>query len=45
MDLGDACCVRLAELQSGSVDFTVDEADFRIYRKHSGQPVPCVFPF
>ena len=44
MDLGDACCVRLSELLPGSVVYTVDKADFTIYRKHSRQPVPCVFP-
>jgi uncharacterized protein len=44
MDLGDACCVRLAELLSGSVVYTVDKEDFSIYRKHGRQPVPCVFP-
>ena len=44
MDLGDACCVRLAELLPGSVVYTVDRADFTIYRKHSRQPVPCIFP-
>ena len=44
MDLGDACCVRLAELFSGSVVYTVDKADFSTYRKHGRQPVPCLFP-
>jgi uncharacterized protein len=44
MDLGDACCVRLAELLPGSVVYTVDKADFSTYRKHGRQPVPCVFP-
>jgi predicted nucleic acid-binding protein len=44
IDLGDACCVRLSELLSGSVVYTVDKADFIIYRKHGRQPVPCVFP-
>ena len=44
MDLGDACCVRLAELLSGGVVYTVDQADFRVYRKHGRQPVPYVFP-
>src|SRR5262249_54576374 len=44
MDLGDACCVRLAELISGSVVYTVDKADFSVYRKNGRQPVPCVFP-
>ena len=44
MDLGDACCVRLAEILSGGVVYTVDRTDFTIYRKHGRQPVPCVFP-
>ena len=44
MDLGDACCVRLAELLSRSVVYTVDKKDFAAYRKHGRQPVPCVFP-
>ena len=44
MDLGDACCVRLAELLSGSVVFTVDRSDFTVYRKHGRQAVPCIFP-
>jgi uncharacterized protein len=44
MDLGDACCVRLAELLPGSVVYTVDKSDFTTYRKNGRQPVPCVFP-
>ena len=44
MDLGDACCVRLAELIPGSVVYTVDRTDFSTYRKNGRQPVPCVFP-
>jgi uncharacterized protein len=44
MDLGDACCVRLAELLSGGVVYTVDREDFIVYRKNGRQPVPCVFP-
>jgi predicted nucleic acid-binding protein len=44
MDLGDACCVRLAELLPGSVVYTVDKADFTTYRKNGRQPVPCIFP-
>ena len=44
MDLGDACCVRLAELLPGSVIYTVDRTDFSTYRKNGRQPVPCVFP-
>jgi predicted nucleic acid-binding protein len=44
MDLGDACCVRLSELLPGSVVYTVDKADFSVYRKNNRQPVPCIFP-
>ena len=43
MSLADACLVRLAELHPGSVIFTFD-ADFRIYRRHSRQVVPCLLP-
>jgi len=43
MGLGDACCVRLAELLSGSVVYTVDQKDFTVYRKNNRQPVPCLF--
>jgi predicted nucleic acid-binding protein len=44
MDLGDACCVRLADLMAGGVVYTVDKRDFSIYRKSNRQPVPCIFP-
>jgi predicted nucleic acid-binding protein len=44
MDLGDACCVRMAELLPGSVVYTVDRSDFTVYRKNKNQPVLCVFP-
>ena len=44
MDLGDACCVRMAELMGGSVVYTVDEKAFSVYRKNGRQPIPCVFP-
>ncbi len=44
MDLGDACCVRLAELLPGGVVYTVDRREFSIYRKTNRQPVPCLFP-
>jgi uncharacterized protein len=43
MDLGDACCVRLAEMLNGVV-YTVDAEDFRVYRKNSRQAIPCVIP-
>jgi predicted nucleic acid-binding protein len=43
MDLADACVVRMSELFDATV-FSVDKTDFSIYRRHSRQRVPCVFP-
>jgi predicted nucleic acid-binding protein len=44
MDLADACVVRMSEIFDDALVYTVDKADFLIYRRHSRQPVPCVFP-
>src|SRR5262249_51507426 len=43
MSLADACLVRLAESNPGSVVFSLD-TDFRIYRKHGRQPIPTLLP-
>jgi uncharacterized protein len=43
MDLADACIVRMSELFDATV-FTVDKKDFNVYRRHSRQRIPCVFP-
>jgi uncharacterized protein len=43
MSLADACLVRMTEKASGAVILTTD-TDFRIYRRHSRQVVPCVMP-
>jgi uncharacterized protein len=43
MSFGDACLVRMTEQFSDPVLLTTD-ADFRIYRRHSRQIVPCVMP-
>jgi predicted nucleic acid-binding protein len=43
MSLADACLVRMSETLAGAVLLTTD-ADFRIYRRHSRQVVPCVMP-
>ena len=43
MSLADACLVRMTESLSDSVILTTD-ADFRIYRRHSRQVVPCMMP-
>jgi predicted nucleic acid-binding protein len=43
MSLADACLVRLSEILPDSVVVTTD-ADFRIYRRHRRQVVPCLLP-
>jgi predicted nucleic acid-binding protein len=43
MSLADACLVRMTETLSDPIILTTD-ADFRIYRRHSRQVVPCVMP-
>jgi uncharacterized protein len=43
MSLADACLVRMTEAISEPIIITTD-GDFRIYRRHSRQVVPCVAP-
>jgi predicted nucleic acid-binding protein len=43
MTLADACLVRMTELLPNPTLLTTD-ADFRLYRRHSRQVVPCVMP-
>jgi len=43
MSLADACLVRLSEILPEPVVVTTD-ADFRIYRRHSRQVIPCLMP-
>lgn len=43
MSLADACLVRTTETQADPVLLTTD-TDFRVYRRHSRQVVPCVLP-
>lgn len=43
MGLSDACLVRMTEIGSDPVLLTTD-ADFRIYRRHGRQAVPCEMP-
>jgi predicted nucleic acid-binding protein len=44
MDLADACLVRMSELADACLVWTADREDFRVYRRHGRQVVPCVFP-
>jgi predicted nucleic acid-binding protein len=43
MGLADACLVRLTESLADPIILTTDQ-DFRVYRRHSRQVVPCVTP-
>lgn len=43
MSLADGCLVRMTETLSGPLLLTTD-SDFRIYRRHSRQIIPCVMP-
>jgi len=43
MSLADACLVRMTEALSDAVLLTTD-ADFRVYRRHGRQVVPCLVP-
>lgn len=43
MSLADACLVRMTEIVADPVILTTD-SDFRLYRRHSRQVVPCMMP-
>jgi len=43
ISLADACLVRMTETLPNPVVLTAD-SDFRIYRRHSRQPIPCALP-
>lgn len=43
MALADACLVRMSEIHDRARVFTLD-SDFRLYRRHSRQTIPLIFP-
>ena len=43
MSLADACLVRMTEMLTDPLLITTD-SDFRIYRRHSRQVIPCLLP-
>jgi uncharacterized protein len=43
MSLADACLVRMSETVPDPVILTTD-SNFRIYRRHSRQVIPCILP-
>jgi uncharacterized protein len=43
-DLADLCLIRLSELNPGHRLITVDEADFRVYRRNKREVIPLICP-
>jgi len=43
MSLADACLVRMTETLADPLVVTTD-TDFRVYRRHSRQVIPCLMP-
>jgi predicted nucleic acid-binding protein len=43
-DLADLCLIRLSELYESLPVFTVDESDFRVYRRNGRDVIPIVCP-
>jgi predicted nucleic acid-binding protein len=43
-DLADLCLIRMSELNEDLPVFTVDEADFRLYRRNKREVIPIVCP-
>ena|SRR5579862_1160434 len=44
MDFADACLVVMAEQPRNCVVLTLDDADFRIYRRHGREVIPVISP-
>ncbi len=43
-DLADLCLIRMSELHPRHVVVTVDEADFRVYRRNKREAIPLLCP-
>ena len=43
-DLADLCLIRMSELYPRHAVITVDEADFRVYRRNKRQTIPLICP-
>ena len=43
MSFADACLVRMSEVFSDPMILTTD-SDFRVYRRHGRQVIPCAIP-
>jgi uncharacterized protein len=43
-DLADLCVIRMSELYPRHVVITVDESDFRVYRRNNREVIPILCP-
>lgn len=43
-DLADLCLIRMSELYPRHPVLTVDETDFRVYRRHKREVIPLICP-
>jgi len=43
-DLADLCLIRMSELYPHHSVITVDEADFRVYRRNKREVIPTICP-
>lgn len=43
-DLADLCLIRMSELHPRHAIITVDEADFRVYRRNKREAIPLICP-
>lgn len=43
-DLADLCLIRLSELHARHSVITVDESDFRVYRRNKRDTIPLIVP-
>ena len=43
-DLADLCVIRMSELYPRHAVITVDEADFRVYRRNKRETIPLIYP-
>jgi hypothetical protein len=43
-DLADLCLIRMSELDPRHSVITVDEADFRVYRRNKREVIPTIGP-
>jgi len=43
-DLADLCLIRMSEIYPRHSVITIDESDFRVYRKNKREMIPLIYP-